>query len=60
MELFKTDDIEKYQEERERRKKIYDEICAQDIPNDQSVMVERIKKLDEAYLDFHDKVIFEL
>ena len=60
MELFKTDDIEKYQEERDRRKKIYEELCSRDIPEDHCLIFERIKILDEAYLDFHDRVILEL
>ena len=60
MELFKTDDIDLYEKERFRRKKIYEDLCAEPVPEDQKLVYERIQRLDQAYLDYQDRVIFEV
>jgi len=60
MEEFKTSDVEKYVDEKKRRYDIYKELCNLPIPDDKNLLFDRIKKIDEAYLDYQDRVILDM
>ena len=59
MGIFKTSNVDEYFDEKERREKFYKKLSNDPVKTDGHELLERVKQLDEAYLDWHERVIFE-